>query len=214
MNEEMRLAIIGGTGDLGLGLAVRLSRHCDVLIGSRDSARAENAAGQARNLSGGSVVGCSNSDAASRCDSAILAIPDLPEDGFLKELAAPLTGKLVISPVVPMRFEGGHFSYSLQEGSAAEKVALSLKSNVASALHTVPAKKLLKLEESLEFDVLVAAENREIFAQASEIISSINHLRPLYAGPLSVSRLIESITPLLLNVERLNKLRWPSIRIV
>jgi len=210
----MRLAIIGGTGDLGLGLAARLSQHFDVLIGSRDAARAENAAGQARTLSGGSVVGCSNNEAANKCDSAILAIPDLPEDGFLRELAAPLTGKLVISPIVPMKFEGSHFSYSLPEGSAAEKVALSLKSNVASALHTVPAKKLLKIDESLEFDVLVAAENREIFAQASEIISSIRHLRPLYAGPLSVSRLIESITPLLLNAERFNKLRWPSIRIV
>jgi NADPH-dependent F420 reductase len=210
----MRIAIIGGTGDLGMGLAVRLSAHYDILIGSRDPARAENAAGQAKGLSGGSVMGYSNADASARCDSAILAIPDLPEDGLLKDLAAPLAGKLVISPIVPMKFEGGHFSYSLREGSAAEKVALSLRSNVVAALHTVPAKKLLKRDERLDIDVLVAAENEEMFAQAAEIISSIDHLRPLYAGPLSVSRLIESMTPLLVNVERFSKMRWPSIRIV
>jgi len=210
----LRIALIGGTGDLGMGLAARLSLRYDILIGSRDPAKAERAATEARGLAGGSVVGYSNADAAAKCDTAILSIPDLPKGGLLKDLATPLTGKLVISPIVPMKFEGGRFSYSLREGSAAEEVASSLNSNVVAALHTVPAKKLLRRDERLEIDVLVAAENEETYAKTAEIVSAIDHLRPLYAGPLSVSRLIESMTPLLLNVERFSKVRSPSIKIV
>ncbi len=212
--SKTRLAIIGGTGDLGMGLAVRLSKHYDLLIGSREEAKAQRVADQVRGISGGSVHGYSNGDAAGACEVAILAIPDLPTAEMLRELAPSLRGKLVVSPIVPMKFQDGVFSYTLREGSAAEKVARALETRVASALHTVPAEKLLKHDQPLELDVLVAADSRETFVEAAELISKIEKLRPLHAGPLGVSRMVESMTPLLLNVGRFSKIRSPSIRIV
>ena len=197
-----------------MGLAVRLSKHYAVLIGSREEARAHKSAEQVKGISGGSVLGCTNGDAAGACEVAILAIPDLPTPEMLRELAPSLRGKLVISPIVPMKFHDGVFSYTLREGSAAEKVASALQARVASALHTVPAEKLLKLDQALELDVLVAADSRETFVETAELVSKIERLRPLHAGPLGVSRMVESITPLLLNVGRFNKIRSPSIRIV
>jgi NADPH-dependent F420 reductase len=210
----MKVAIIGGTGDLGMGLGVRLSNQDDVLIGSRDEAKAKKAAEQVKSISGGSVTGHSNPDAAAACDAAILTIPDLPSDEMLRDLAPLLSGKLVISPIVPMRFQDGLFCYTMREDSAAEKVASVLQTRVASALHTVPAEKLLKHDLVLELDVLVAADTRETFAETGELISKISALRPLYAGPLRVSRMVESMTPLLLNIGRFSKIRSPSIKIV
>jgi 8-hydroxy-5-deazaflavin:NADPH oxidoreductase len=212
----MKIAIIGGTGDLGMGLAVRLSNHHDILIGSRDQVKAEKAAEHARSIisGGGSISGHSNPDAAGACDVAILAIPDLPSDEMLRDLAPVLKGKLVISPIVPMRFQDGLFRYTMTEGSAAEKVASVLQTRVAAALHTVPAEKLLRHDMVLELDVPVAAETKEIFGETAELISEISRLRPLHAGPMSVSRLLESMTPLLLNIGRFSKIRSPSIKIV
>jgi NADPH-dependent F420 reductase len=212
--SKTKLAIIGGTGDLGMGLAVRLSKHYEVLIGSREEAKAQKSAEQVRVISGGSVLGCTNDDAAGACDVGILAIPDLPTTEMLRDLAPSLRGKLVISPIVPMKFQDGVFSYTLREGSAAEKVASAIEARVASALHTIPAEKLLKHDQALELDVLVAADSRETFMEAAELISKIERLRPLHAGPLGVSRMVESMTPLLLNVGRFSKIRSPSIRIV
>ncbi len=212
--DELKVAIVGGTGDLGEGLAVRLSSHCEVLIGSRDTAKAERAAAEVKGIAGGTVSGHSNADAVSMCDVAILAIPDLPTTQMLAELAQPLRGKLVISPIVPMTFQDGLFSYTLSEGSAAEKVASALQSRVVSAFHTVPAERLLKLEDVLGLDVLIAADSLESYSEAAELVSKIRGLRPLSAGPLKVSRMIESMTPLLLNIGRFSKLRSPSIRVV
>jgi 8-hydroxy-5-deazaflavin:NADPH oxidoreductase len=70
------------------------------------------------------------------------------------------------------------------------------------------------VDTELDYDVLVTAETREVFAEAAEVVSSIARLRPLYAGPLRNSRMVEGITPTLLNVGKLNKIKSPSIRVV
>ena len=173
-----------------MGLGVRLSsNHHAILIGSRDPAKAEKAAEQVRSISGGkSISGHSNADAAGACDAAILAIPDLPSEEMLRDLAPLLKGKLVISPIVPMMFQDGLFRYAMLDGSAAEKVASVLQTRVAAALHTVPAEKLLKHDMALELDVPVAAETKEIFVETAELVSKISRLRPLHAGPLDGRR--------------------------
>ena len=133
----------------------------------------------------------------------------------MSSLAQGLKGKLVISPVVPMLFKDGFFSISLPGESAAERVARSMPgSRVAGAFHTVPATRLAKLDEELAYDVLVTAESKEVYDEAARVVSSVGRLRPFYAGPLAASRMVEGITPALLNVSRLNKLRSPSIRLV
>jgi 8-hydroxy-5-deazaflavin:NADPH oxidoreductase len=186
-----------------------------VTIGSRDLAKASAAAEKASALSHAQVKGMANSDAAADCDVAVLAVPDLPPADLLSSLAGALRGKLVISPIVPMVFKDGVFSLSISGESAAERVAKGLPgSQVAGAFHTVPALKLSHLEEELAYDVLVTADSREVYERAAEVVSSVGKLRPFYAGPLAASRLVEAITPALLNVSKLNKLRSPSIRIV
>jgi NADPH-dependent F420 reductase len=212
---KTRIAVIGGTGDLGFGLAVRLAKAYSVTIGSRDQSRAEEASAKATTLARVRVEAKTNAEAAGSCDIAILAVPDLPPADFLASLAQSLKGKLVISPIVPMVFKDGFFSISLPGESAAERVAKALPmARVAGAFHTVPAPRLTELDKELNYDVFVTAESREVYEEAAKVVSSVGKLRPLYAGPLPVSRLVEGMTPALLNVSRLNKIQSPSMKLV
>ncbi|MDA4128546.1 MAG: NADPH-dependent F420 reductase [Thaumarchaeota archaeon] len=215
MSLLRRIAILGGTGALGRGLATRLSTSHEVLIGSRDTSKAEAAAKEVASRSGGRISGTSNIEAAHDCDIAILAVPDLPSDSFLQEFGTTLDHKLVISPVVPMTVKEGVFTYSRPKGSAAEEIAAALKnSRVAAAFHTIPAGKLLDPTIKLEYDVLVATDIRLTYSEMVDLISSVNGLRPIYVGPLSLARYIESLTPLLLNISKRNGLKDPSFRLV
>lgn len=207
--------MVGGTGALGFGLAVRLAKAYTVAMGSRALPHATDAARRASEMARMRVEAKTNAEAAEWCDIAILAVPDLPTPDFLASLAQGLRGKLVISPIVPMTMKDGFFAISLPGESAAERVAKALQgARVAGAFHTVPAAKLAKLEEELAYDVLVTADSERLFVEASRVVSSVGRLRPLYAGPLAATRLVEAITPALVNVGRLNKLGSPSIRLV
>jgi NADPH-dependent F420 reductase len=212
---QTKIAIIGGTGELGFGLAVRLAKSYSVTIGSRDVPRATLAASKASTLARARIEAKANHEAAQECDIAILAVPDLPSADLLASMAPNLIEKLVISPIVPMVVKDGVFSLIVSGESAAERVAKALPmAKVASAFHTVPAPMLAKMEEALDYDVLVTADTREVFDQTSRVVSSVGKLRPLYAGPLSVSRMVEAITPTLINVGKFNRLKSPSIKVV
>jgi NADPH-dependent F420 reductase len=212
---KAKIAVLGGTGDLGFGLAVRLSKAYSVAIGSRDPDRAAAAAAKGTAMSRVRIEAKANEEAARWCDTAILAVPELPSPDFLASLAPSLMEKLVISPIVPMVVTNGIFSVALNADSAAERVSRALPgSRVAAAFHTVPAPKLAQLDEELAYDVLVTADTREVYAEAAAVVSSVGKLRPLYAGPLSATRLVEAITPALLNASKLNGLKSPSIRLV
>lgn len=208
------LALVGGTGDLGIGLGCRLSASYKVIIGSRDAVRANEAAAKVSSLSGEAATGMTNVEAAAASDIAVLTIPDLPSNDVLLALKPSLQGKLVVSPIVPMEFSDGLFFPKPSASSAAESVASVLQTRVAAAFHNVPAERLMQPKALLDYDVLVAAETREIFAEVSELVSCIQKLRPLYAGPLRNSRTIESLTAMLLSVGKLNKIRSPSIKVV
>ncbi|MDV3293285.1 MAG: NAD(P)-binding domain-containing protein [Nitrososphaerales archaeon] len=203
----MKIAIVGGTGKLGTGLAAQLSKKHEVYIGSRDEAKAEAAAKAA------GVKGGESHAVAGLCEAAVLTIP-YEAVGPLVSFERELAGKLVISPVVPMRREGGAFYYLEGQGSAAQQVASALKSSrVAAALHTLPAR-FLKQPEKLNVDVPVAADDKGTFAEAAEIVRSVGGLRPLYSGPLSSASSIERLTPLLLNLAALNGFKTPSVKFV
>ena len=208
------IAIIGGTGDLGLGLATRLSRSYRVTIGSRDPSRAAEAAAKVSAKVGVRVLGEENRAAARDSEIAILAIPNLPSDEMLISLKPELSSKLVISPIVPMRLHGGLFAPALESGSAAERVAAVLGTRVAGAFHTVPAARLMDTSRDLDCDVLVTAETRDVYRETAEVVSSVPGLRPLYAGPLRNSRMLEFITPILLDAGKLNRISSPSIKVV
>ena len=210
----MRLAIVGGTGTLGKGLATRLSVENEVLIGSRSREKGENVAAEAKAALGRDIRGGSNEDVPNSSDAAILAIPGLDDAALLEELKAPLGGKLVISPIVPMRFENGLLVYSQATGSAAEDVAKTLESSrVAAAFHHIPALTMAERDSKLDFDVLVACDKAD-YEAASAVVGTVQGLRPLYVGPLSLSRTLEQITPVLINTARLNKLSRLSVKLV
>ena len=200
---------------MGRGLAVRLSAGNDVLIGSRSKERAEIIAGELGTETKRQFAAGSNAEVALDCDIAILAIPDLGDDSFYGELMNPLGGKVVVSPIVPMASNGGMMTHALKEGSAAEHIASILKeSRVVAAFHNLPAKTLQRIERTAEFDVLVACDNQSDYDAVASLIHSVEGLRPIYVGPLSAARVVEEITPLLLNAAKLNGLKRLSIRLV
>ncbi len=217
----MKIAVLGGTGNIGVGLSMRLSiAGYDVIVGSRNKEKAKEKAREYETIlkSMGyenEIEYADNRRASELCDVAILAIPCEHVFSTAESLKDVLEGKIVVSPAVPMKKEGKTFYYSPPpEGSAAEKIASILhNSQVASAFHTIPAKKFADMKAVFSWDVPVCGEKsaKEV---VMEIVNSIDGLRALDAGPLSSSRLVESVTPLLINVAIRAGMRDLSIKFV
>ena len=211
----MKIAVVGGSGKLGRGLAMRLSRTHSVLIGSRDESKGQETAKQLKEITGGDVTGGTNETVAKACEMAVLAIPNPDDFALLGQLRGPLKGKIAISPVVQMLMDAGTLKLIEKERSAAEEVASILtETRVVAAFHNLPAGTVGSLDRILDFDVLVACDDRGDYEVVSHVIKSIEGLRPLYVGPLSLSRGIEAITPLLINAAKQNGLRRLSVKLV
>lgn len=205
-DAPVRVAIIGGTGALGIGLAKRLSRTHAVLVGSRDAEKAKSAAAKVRGVTRRDVWGGVNLDAASKCDVAVVTIPYDSIGTILPPIANALAGKLAVSAVVPMVRRGKDFVYGLEKGSAAEEAAALLpNSEIAAAFHTLPARPLAS-ESRIAGDVPVATDSDGAYARVGSLIAGTG-LRPLRFGPLSSSRMLESLTPTLLNIALLNGMK-------
>ena len=184
---------------MGGAIARQLSRSNDVLIGSRDPSRASEAARLIKGAAGADYLGASEA-----ADIVIFAVP-YEALGATAGLTAALSGKVVVSAVNPLRIEAGLMRYGLEEGSAAEELAGLLRgSRVATAFNHVSSL-FFEKDEPVAMDILVAAETKETFEVVSGLVKSIPNLRPLYAGPLSQARIIERMTPLVLNLAKLNK---------
>ena len=194
----MRVAVLGGTGKMGGRLAKHLAKQHQVIIGSRDKAKAEGAAREIPGATGDDYEG-----AAKGAEVAVVSVPYLAI-GALASLADELAGKLVISMVNPVKMEGGVLRFGKEGGSAAEEIAKMLpKSRVATAFNNIP-QGMMGQDEVPKMDILVAADSKETFEEAAALVKTIPHLRPLYAGPLSEAEVVERLTPLLLNLARYN----------
>jgi len=195
----LKIAVLGGTGKMGLALAARLAGANEVIIGSRDPARAREAA---KKIPG--ATGADYESASKGADAVVVAVP-ASALGTVTSLGSALSGKLVISAVNPLRFQGGVVYHGGEGGSAAEELAKALPgSRVATAFNNIPAGFFQK-GELVPIDVLVAASSKEAYEETAKIVKSIPNLRPLYAGPLSQSAIVESITALVLNLANLNQ---------
>ena len=195
----MKIAIIGGTGKIGLALAEQLSKNHEVIIGSRDPVRAKATAAGLKGAKGLNYAG-----AAKECDVAIIAVPFSAMDS-ISSISTALSGKLVISVINPIKLEKGTFVYGLKEGSAAEILSGKLpESEIATAFNNVPASLFLE-PVTPRLDIAVAADSKEIYDKVANIVRSIRNLRPLYAGPLSEAQTVERITPLVLNLAKRNE---------
>ena len=200
------IAIIGGSGPEGRGLALRFAMAgYPIVIGSRDAGRANEAAKGLLDIKGGlPITGAANEDAAANADWTLLSVPYEGLEATTRALAPHLAGKTVTSVVAPLTFEGGVAkAVRVPEGSAAELVASLLPdSRVTSAFHNLSARDLLKPDQVLEGDVVVCGNDEGARKATVELAQSIKSLRGVDVGDLSNSRYIEDLTALLLNVNR------------
>jgi 8-hydroxy-5-deazaflavin:NADPH oxidoreductase len=202
------VSIIGASGALGFGLAVRLARAGGaVTIGSRDAARAEQAATRARELVPDSLVaGLPNEIAATRNELVILCVPFRNQSETLAGLRDVLVpGQVLIDATVPLAAAvGGRATRSLgvPQGSAAQQAQEMVPDGVTvlSALHTVSAALLRDLDRALDEDVLLCGDRRADKRRAAALIDSIDGLRCVDCGRLEMARVTESMTALLIAV--------------
>jgi 8-hydroxy-5-deazaflavin:NADPH oxidoreductase len=203
-----RVAIVGGTGPQGCGLAMRLAMAgCAVVIGSRDRARAEGVADTVRKATASDrVSGAENVAAVSTdVDAAIVAIPIEGLRATLVELQGWLAGKIVIDVVVPLEKRDGLIEYAPPPGaaSAGELVQVLLpESRVVGAFKNIPAADLADLHGPLEADVIVCGDDPDARATVAALVERVPNLRAVDAGPLRLARPIEAITALLVNLNR------------
>ncbi len=205
--------IIGGTGALGFGLALRLARAgVPVLIGSRrPEAAAESAAKLLERVPDADVEGLANEEAASRGPIVLLSVPFRAQSENLTNLKGVLAeGQTLVDATVPLAAAVSGKATRLlgvPQGSAAEQAQEMVPEgvHVVSALHTVGAALLADLDHELDEDVLVTGDSPPAKAAVAELIRRIPGLRPVDCGRLETARLVEGLTPLLISVNIRNR---------
>jgi NADPH-dependent F420 reductase len=202
------VAVLGGTGPQGRGLARRLAQAgYAIVIGSRAADRAQSAAeALAAELGAGvEVSGADNAGAAAAGDIVIVAVPWEGHGELLATLVEPLRGKIVVDCVNPMGFDKqGAYALPVPEGSAAQQAAAILPdSTVVAAFHHVSA---VLLEdpavERFDLDVLVLGEDRAATDAVQALAASIPGMRGIYAGRLRNAAQVEAFTANLISMNR------------
>jgi 8-hydroxy-5-deazaflavin:NADPH oxidoreductase len=209
------VTIVGATGALGFGLALRLGRAgVPVVIGSRDAGRAEEAAEKAREkLPDASFSGLQNEAAAREAEIVILSVPFRNQVENVANLHSVLTeGQLLVDATVPLAAAfGGKATRTLGvwQGSAAQQARELAPDGVrvVSAFHTVSAALLTDLDHQLDEDILICGDSRDDKAQVSELVERIDGLRPVDCGPLEMARIVEQLTALIISINVRNKVR-------
>jgi NADPH-dependent F420 reductase len=207
------VAIVGASGALGFGLAVRFGQAgVPVVIGSRDAARAQEAAERAQEaIPGGSFSGAENAAAVQGAKIVILSVPFRNQSETLKNLKGSLgDGQLLIDATVPLAAAvSGRATRMLGvwQGSAAQAAQEMVDGGVkvVSALHTVSATSLTDLECDLAQDVLVCGDAREDKRRAAELIERIEGLRCVDCGRLEMARIAESLTAMMISINSRHK---------
>ncbi len=211
----MILGILGGTGKEGTGLALRLAQagH-SIVIGSRDGDRARTRAAELAQMTGGNVEGASNGEAAERAEIVIVAVPFAGHRALLEGLRASLAAKVVVDTVVPLDFKAKHPYAPPEEGSAAEQAQAVLggQARVVAALHQIAAHELANLDHGIEADGLMAGDDPGAKECVAELIRALG-VRPVDAGPLRNASVLESLTPLLIEINKKHKIKSAGIRI-
>jgi len=223
----MKIGIIGGTGGMGKGFALRFCKKHAVIIGSRDAERAKTAANEYSGLAkdaygniNGTIVGKDNLSVANESEVLILSIPYENIDTTCSELLPKINDDcIVISPIVPMRkTDVGFECIPIKENKlfshqTVEKY-MKDKTKLVSAFHVISEKKLVNPTLSLDYDIFVAGDDKNSVEIVNSLINEIDGLRPIYLGPGALAYLVEMSTPLLLNAMIRNKMKNPGIKLV
>ena len=219
----MKIAILGGTGDQGFGLALRFAKNHDIIIGSRKKEKAEDASNRAKEIliSKGiaykNITGMDNKEASKEGDVIILSLPYQHTLSTLKDIKEDLTNKIVVSIGVPLATAIGDKPTRVAlppQGSVAEMVQEYLKdSKVVSAFHNVCSKELEDIDHPVDCDILVCGDDVESKKIIMSLAEEIDGVRAIDCGKLELSRYIEQITPLLIGLNIKYKLKGSGIRI-
>lgn len=223
----MRIGIVGGTGGMGEGFALRWCKKHDIIVGSRDAQKAKEAAENYTKSASetfgtveGSITGDDNIALGRDVDVLILSIPY----EFIDDTCGRLAGKIrddciVVSPIVPMtRTDAGFVYIPIEQGKkqAAEMVADKLppRSRVVSAFHTISEVKLKNVSQGLDADTFICGDDPTAVGKLTELVSEISGLRPVYLGPLALTYQAEILTPMLLNAAKRNKMKNPGVKLI
>ena len=223
----MNIGIIGGTGGMGKGFALRWCKKHDILIGSRDTERADTAANEYSNIAkeiygkiNGTILGKDNISVAKESDVLVLSIPYENIDSICSELLSQINDDcVVVSPIVPMtKTDTGFECIAIKENKPfshqiVEK-HMQNKTKLVSAFHVISEKKLVNPTLSLDYDIFVVGDDKDSVEVVNGLINEIDGLRPIYLGPGVLSYLVEMSTPLLLNAMIRNKMKNPGIKLV
>jgi len=207
-----RIGIVGGTGPQGRGLGARWARagH-EVWIGSRTLEKARAAADDvlARTGPNVSVHAAPNLDVCMNSEIVVIAVPYTAQAATLPALAQACDGKVVCNVVNPMEFDDlGPRSVPVAAGSAGQECqALLPGSRVVSAFHDVSSRRLLKVDEPLVTHVLICGDHEEANHRVAHLAARIEGMWGVYCGPLRMSKYVEDITPLILNINREYKIQ-------
>jgi NADPH-dependent F420 reductase len=202
------VAIVGATGALGFGLALRFGASgVPVVLGSRSAERAEEATARARErVPGGAFEAAVNDEAARAAEIVLLCVPFRNQAENLGNLKEALReGQILVDSTVPLAAAvGGRATRTLgvPQGSAAQQAAEMAPEGVrvVAALHTVSAPKLSDPEERLDEDVLVCGDRRDDKQRVAELIERIPGLRCVNAGRLEMARVVEQMTALMISI--------------
>src|SRR5260370_13284849 len=215
-----KIAILGGTGAEGSGVAFRMAKAGEhVLVGSREAARAQETAKLLRERIGGSaqVEGMDNPSAAAACDVAVVTVPFSGVAALLKQLKSVWKpGTIVIDTTVPLAATVGGAAtrmLGVWQGSAAEQTRELLPAGVslAAAFQNLGAETLAG-NDSVDCDVLVCSDDANAKQVASELVGKIPGARALNGGKLENARIVESLTALLIGLNMRYKVHGPGIQ--
>jgi len=212
---ESPVCIVGGTGALGFGLALRLGlAGVPIVIGSRDGHRAQEAADRAsEHVPEGSFTGLENPESVRDAEIVILSVPFRNQSETLTNLKGALGAQqLLVDATVPLAAAvSGKATRTIGvwQGSAAQQAQEMAPDGVrvVSAFHTVSAALLSDLDHELDEDVLICGDRREDKARLAELVDAITGLRPVDCGPLELARIVEQLTPLIISINVRNKVR-------
>jgi NADPH-dependent F420 reductase len=220
------VAVIGGTGALGFGLALRWAiAGVPVVIGSRSSERATDAAAKLNERASRhgkaaiEAVGLTNDEAAGRAQTVVLSVPFRNQSENLNNLGySLLPGSVLVDATVPLAAAiGGRATRTVGvwQGSAAQQAQEMAPRGVAvvSAFHTVSANLLADPGREIDEDVLIASDDRKAKDRVAELIRRIPGLRPVDCGELEIARIIEQLTALLISVNKRYKIKHSGIRL-
>lgn len=223
----MKIGIVGGTGGMGKGFALRWCINHDILVGSRDSSRAAASAQEytktaieAYGKINGTITGSDNLSIVKQSDVLVLSIPYENIDSTCSQILPAIKDScIVISPIVPMvKTESGFEFIPLKENKPFSYQAVAKymrdKTKLVSAFHVISEKKLENPSLELDYDIFVCGDDMDSVNVVNGLINEIKGLRPIYLGPGSFSYFAEIATPLLLNAMIKNKLKNPGIKIV